>query len=50
MRQWEIDLIRYMGTTYPEIGRNINAENRITDDNRAALAKALEAFKVSWQG
>lgn len=50
MRQWEIDLIRYMGTTYPEIGRNIEAENRITDENRAALVKALDAFKVSWQG
>ncbi len=50
MRQWETDLIRYMETTYPEIGRNIDAEKRITDENRAALVKALEAFKVSWQG
>jgi F-type H+-transporting ATPase subunit alpha len=50
MRQWELDLVRYMETTYPEIGRNIEAEKRITDDNRAALTKALDAFKVSWQG
>jgi F-type H+-transporting ATPase subunit alpha len=50
MRQWELDLVRYMETTYPEIGRNIEAEKRITDDNRAALVKALDAFKVSWQG
>jgi F-type H+-transporting ATPase subunit alpha len=50
MRQWELDLVRYMETTYPEIGKSIDAEKKITDDNRAALVKALEAFKVSWQG
>ena len=50
MRQWEVDLTRYMETTYPEIGKNITAENKITDDNRAALVKALDAFRLSWQG
>jgi F-type H+-transporting ATPase subunit alpha len=50
MRQWEIDLVRYMETSYPEIGKSITAENKITDDTRALLTKALDAFKVSWQG
>jgi len=50
MRQWELDVIRFMETSYPEIGRSITAENKITDDNRAALSKALDAFKNSWQG
>ena len=50
MRQWELDLVRYMETTYPEVGKSITAENKITDDNRAVLVKALEAFKISWQG
>jgi F-type H+-transporting ATPase subunit alpha len=50
MRQWELALVRYMSTTYPEIGKSITAENKITDDNRVLLTKALEAFKVSWQG
>jgi F-type H+-transporting ATPase subunit alpha len=50
MRQWELDLVRNMATTYPEIGKSITAENKITDDNRALLTKALEVFKVSWQG
>jgi F-type H+-transporting ATPase subunit alpha len=50
MRQWELDLVRYMTTTYPEIGKSITAENKITDDNRVLLTRALEAFKVSWQG
>jgi F-type H+-transporting ATPase subunit alpha len=50
MRQWELDLVRFMETTYPEIGKSITAENKITDDNRVLLNKALETFKVSWQG
>jgi F-type H+-transporting ATPase subunit alpha len=50
MRQWELDLVRFMETNYPEVGRSITAENRITDDTRALMTKALEAFKVSWQG
>jgi F-type H+-transporting ATPase subunit alpha len=50
MRQWELDLVRTMETSYPEIGKSITAENKITDDNRAVLVKALEAFKVTWQG
>jgi F-type H+-transporting ATPase subunit alpha len=49
MRQWEMDLVRYIETTYPEIGKSIAAENKITDDNRAAMVKALDAFKISWQ-
>ena len=50
MHQWETDLVRYMETSYPEIGRDIVARKMITDDTRAALGKALEAFKASWQG
>jgi F-type H+-transporting ATPase subunit alpha len=50
MRQWELDLVRYMETTYPEVGKSITAENKITDDNRATMIKALDAFRISWQG
>ncbi len=50
MRQWETDLVRFMDTTYPEIGKDIVAKKMITEETRAALTKALEAFKVSWQG
>ncbi len=50
MRQWELDLVRYMETTYSEVGKSISAENKITDDTRALMTRALEAFKVSWQG
>ena len=34
---------------YPEIGRDIVEKKAITDSNRAALNKALDAFRHSWQ-
>lgn len=49
MVQWQADLIRFMETSYPEIGKDIVTRKTITDDNRAALVKALEAFRSSWQ-
>jgi F-type H+/Na+-transporting ATPase subunit alpha len=49
MAQWQAELIRFMATSYPEVGRDIIAKKVITDDNRAALTKALEAFRVGWQ-
>jgi len=49
MVQWQADLIRYMATSYPEVGRDIVTKKMITDDNRAALTKALEAFRTGWQ-
>ena len=32
-----------------EIGKDITEKKMITDDNRAALMKALEAFRAGWQ-
>ena len=49
MAQWQGDLIRYMETSCPEIGKDIVARKVITDDNRVALARALEAFRAGWQ-
>jgi F-type H+-transporting ATPase subunit alpha len=49
MAQWQADLIRYMETSYPEIGKDIVTKKAIADDNRAALMKALEAFRAGWQ-
>lgn len=48
MAQWQADLIRYMAASYPEIGKDIVAKKAITDSNRAALIKALEAFRAGW--
>lgn len=49
MVQWQADLIRFMATSYPEVGKDIIAKKAISDDNRAALVKALEAFRTGWQ-
>lgn len=49
MAQWQAELIRFMATSYPEVGKDIIAKKAITDENRAALTKALEAFRVGWQ-
>jgi F-type H+-transporting ATPase subunit alpha len=49
MYQWQVDLVRYMAASYPEVGKDIVEKKMITDDNRAAMMKALEAFRASWQ-
>jgi len=49
MVQWQADLIRFMASSYPEIGKDIIARKSISDDNRAAMLKALEAFRTGWQ-
>jgi F-type H+-transporting ATPase subunit alpha len=49
MAQWQADLIKYMEASYPEIGRDIVEKKAITDSNRTALTKALDAFLHSWQ-
>jgi F-type H+-transporting ATPase subunit alpha len=49
MYQWQVDLVRFMATSYPEVGKDIVEKKMITDDNRAAMLKALEAFRASWQ-
>jgi len=49
MAQWQADLIRYMRSSYPEIGKDIVTRKVISDDNRVALTKALDAFRAGWQ-
>jgi F-type H+-transporting ATPase subunit alpha len=49
MANWQTDLIKFMRTSYPEIGRDIVEKKAITDSNRPALTKALDAFRHSWQ-
>ena len=49
MAQWQTDLLRFMDASYPEIGRDIAEKKMITDSTRASMAKALDAFRHSWQ-
>jgi F-type H+-transporting ATPase subunit alpha len=49
MDRWERDLIRYMETSHPEIGKSIISEKKITDENEANLRSALNDFNSTWQ-
>jgi F-type H+-transporting ATPase subunit alpha len=49
MAQWQTDLLRFMESSYPEIGRDIAEKKMITDSTRSNLTKALDAFRHSWQ-
>jgi F-type H+-transporting ATPase subunit alpha len=49
MAQWQADLIKFMESSHPELGRDIAEKKVITDANRENLIKALEAFNHGWQ-
>jgi F-type H+-transporting ATPase subunit alpha len=49
MRVWELALLRFMESSYPEIGQDISDKLRITDDTMERMRNALDAFKSSWQ-
>jgi F-type H+/Na+-transporting ATPase subunit alpha len=49
MAQWQVDLARYMESSYPEVGKDILEKNRITDETKEKLIKALEGFRAGWQ-
>jgi F-type H+/Na+-transporting ATPase subunit alpha len=48
MRTWEGALLRFLGMSYPELGRNIAENKRITEENEARLRTALDAFGSTW--
>ncbi|NPA93104.1 MAG: F0F1 ATP synthase subunit alpha [Chloroflexi bacterium] len=48
MRQWEQDLVRFMDTAHPEIGRTIISEGKISPETEEKLKAALEEFMASW--
>ena len=49
MAKWQTDLLKFMEASYPEIGRDLAEKKMITDRTRASIAKALDAFRHSWQ-
>jgi len=48
MRRYELELVRFMETSNPEIGKDIAEKKRITEENEAKLRAALEAFNSAW--
>jgi F-type H+-transporting ATPase subunit alpha len=49
MAQWQTDLLRFIESSHPEVGRDIVEKKMITDSNRQNMVKALDAFAQSWQ-
>jgi F-type H+-transporting ATPase subunit alpha len=50
MRAWETAFLRFVDTSYPEIGRDIAARREISADTRPKLEEALKSFNASWTG
>lgn len=48
MRAWEVGLLRFMETSFPEVGRDINEKKEITKANEAQLKAALDSFTSTW--
>ena len=48
MREWETELLRFMDSSHPKIGKDIAEKKRITPETEAALREALKAFGITW--
>jgi F-type H+/Na+-transporting ATPase subunit alpha len=49
MAAWQAEMLRYMETSHPEIGKEIAEKKIITDANRERLKKALDTFRITWK-
>ena len=49
MRPWETSFLRFMESSYPDIGKDIAEKKRITDETTEKLRLALDAFNSTWK-
>lgn len=49
MKEWEANLLRFMDTSYPEIGKDIEEKKQITPENEAKLRTAIKSFMAAWR-
>jgi F-type H+-transporting ATPase subunit alpha len=50
MAQWQVDLLRFMASAHPEIGKEIVEKKALPDDLRGRMASAFSTFSSTWQG
>jgi F-type H+-transporting ATPase subunit alpha len=50
MAQWQADLLRFMASSHPDIGKEIAEKKVLSDDLRSRIAVAFETFSSTWQG
>jgi F-type H+-transporting ATPase subunit alpha len=48
MRVWEADLLRFMQTTHPEIGKSISTTRQLIAETEAQLREAIKSFNTGW--
>ncbi len=49
IRAWELDLLRFIETNHPELGRDIAQKKQITAETKDKLMEALRTFNMTWQ-
>ena len=49
MRQWELDVVKFLDQSHPELARDIVEKKQITTDTDKKLREALATFKSTWQ-
>ncbi|HEY5269038.1 MAG TPA: F0F1 ATP synthase subunit alpha [Anaerolineales bacterium] len=49
MRKWEVEMLRYLSSSHPDLARDIAANQRITEENEKKLREALSAFQATWK-
>lgn len=50
MSQWQADLLRFMASSHPDIGKEISEKKALSDNLRSRMATAFETFSSTWQG
>ncbi len=48
MKKWETELLRYLASSHPDLGKDIATKKMITPETDKKLREALEAFKSTW--
>jgi F-type H+/Na+-transporting ATPase subunit alpha len=49
MKKWEADVLRYLATSHPDLGKDIAQAKRISEDTEKKLRAALATFQATWQ-
>ncbi len=46
--EWEAAMLRYMGTSHPDLVKMVAAGKKLTDEEKAKLNAAFDAFNATW--
>ena len=49
MRRWQLALVRFVETSFPEIGKDIAEKKQLTPETQAKLRNALEQFTSTYE-